>query len=138
MARDDERRDSSRADLPGGVSSLPVGKMDSMFYNRVLDIVNEEYSNPDLSIEQIASRVGLSQSQFSRKVKALTNYTPVELIKRIRVEMGHGLLTTTDKTISEVAYEVGFSDPNYFSKCHKQIYGETPTELRMKLKIRHD
>lgn len=122
----------------GGVSSLPVGKMDSMFYNRVLDIVNEEYSNPDLSIEQIASRVGLSQSQFSRKVKALTNYTPVELIKRIRVEMGHGLLTTTDKTISEVAYEVGFSDPNYFSKCHKQIYGETPTELRMKLKIRHD
>ena len=116
------------------VSELPVGKMDNMFYSRVLDILNEEYRNPDLSIEQIASRVGLSQSQFCRKVKALTNYTPVELIKRIRVEMGQQLLTTTDKTIAEVAYEVGFSDPNYFSKCYKQIYGVSPTKQRGKLK----
>lgn len=120
------------------VSSLPVGEMDSIFYMQVLDILNEEYSNADLSIEQVASRVGLSQSQFSRKVKALTNYTPVELIKRIRVEMGHKLLSNPKKTISEIAYEVGFSDPNYFSKCHKQIYGETPSELRIKLKVLGD
>lgn len=128
----------SRSGGPKGVASLPVGEMDKNFYMRVLDILNEEYNNANLSIEQIATRVGLSQSQFSRKVKALTNYTPVELIRRIRVEMGHKLLSDPKKTISEVAYEVGFSDPNYFSKCHKQIYGETPSELRTKLKLTSD
>lgn len=114
------------------ISSFAI---DSQFFNRVLEIINREYTNPDLNIELIASEVGLSQSQLTRKVKALSTITPVELIKRIRVEKGHQKLMTTDSSISEIAYAVGFSDPNYFTKCHKQIYGETPSELRMKMKV---
>ncbi|WP_410522296.1 helix-turn-helix domain-containing protein [Muribaculum intestinale] len=76
---------------------------------------------------------GLERSQFYRKIKALTNYSPVELIRRIRLKHGHNLIVSTDKTISEIAYETGFSTPAYFTKCYRDAYGETPTEVRNRL-----
>lgn len=60
--------------------------------------------NADLNVDAIASMMGLERSQFYRKIKALTNYAPVELIRRLRLQRGRMLLTTTDKTISEIAY----------------------------------
>ncbi|WP_279129890.1 helix-turn-helix domain-containing protein [Muribaculum intestinale] len=77
--------------------------------------------------------MGLERSQFYRKIKALTNYSPVELIRRIRLKHGHNLIVSTDKTISEIAYETGFSTPAYFTKCYRDAYGETPTEVRNRL-----
>ena len=62
-----------------------------------------------------------------------TNYSPVELIRRIRLKHGHNLIVSTDKTISEIAYETGFSTPAYFTKCYRDAYGETPTEVRNRL-----
>lgn len=78
--------------------------------------------------------MGLGQSQFSRKIKALTNFTPVEIIRDVRVKLARKLLTTTDKTVSEIAYEVGFATPAYFSKCYKDAYGESPSDLRRRLR----
>lgn len=89
--------------------------------------------NANLSVDTIASRMGLERSQFYRKIKSLTNYAPVELIRRLRLQRGRTLLTTTDKTISEIAYEIGFSTPAYFTKCYRDTYGETPTDVRNKL-----
>ncbi|WP_410522273.1 helix-turn-helix domain-containing protein [Muribaculum intestinale] len=63
----------------------------------------------------------------------MTNYSPVELIRRIRLKHGHNLIVSTDKTISEIAYETGFSTPAYFTKCYRDAYGETPTEVRNRL-----
>ncbi|MDE5894827.1 MAG: helix-turn-helix domain-containing protein, partial [Muribaculum intestinale] len=60
-------------------------------------------------------------------------YSPVELIRRIRLKHGHNLIVSTDKTISEIAYETGFSTPAYFTKCYRDAYGETPTEVRNRL-----
>ena len=86
--------------------------------------------NADLSVDMIASRMGLERSQFYRKIKALTNYAPVELMRRLRLQQAHTLLTTSDRTISEIAYEIGFSTPAYFTKCYREAYGVTPTETR--------
>ncbi len=108
--------------------------IDDEFYCRFLDIFNAEMGNSDISVEEIASRMGLERSQFYRKIKALTNYAPVELIRRLRLKHARTLLTTTQKNISEIAYETGFSTPAYFTKCYRDAYGETPSDVRAKLK----
>ena len=113
--------------------TLPVGDIDNEFYQRFLKMFTEEMGNPELNVDKIASKMGLERSQFYRKIKALTNYSPVELIRRLRLKQARQLLTTTDKNISEIAYEVGFSTPAYFTKCYREAYGETPTEVRSKL-----
>lgn len=112
---------------------LAPGDIDNDFYNRFLEIFKAEMGNSDLNVDKIASMMGLERSQFYRKIKALTNYAPVELMRRLRLQYGRTLLTTTDKTISEIAYETGFSTPAYFTKCYRDAYGETPTEVRGKL-----
>lgn len=89
--------------------------------------------NPEISVDSLAAKLGFERSQFYRKIKALTNYAPVELMRRLRLRHGRMLLTTTDKTVSEIAYETGFSTPAYFTKCYRDAYGETPTDVRARL-----
>ena len=84
-----------------------------------------------LSVETIGAELGLSRVQLYRKVKALTGVSPVELIRTVRLQRGRELLQTTDKTVSEVAYEVGFSAPSYFTKCFKDEFGISPQEGRV-------
>lgn len=110
--------------------NAPAGDPDNEFYNRFLALFQEEMGNANLSIDSIAARMGLERSQFYRKIKSLTNYAPVELIRLLRLQRGRTLLTTTDKSISEIAYETGFSAPSYFTKCYRDVYGETPTDVR--------
>ncbi|WP_295730451.1 substrate-binding domain-containing protein [uncultured Muribaculum sp.] len=112
---------------------LPVSDIDNDFYRRFLDILKADMGNSDLNVDKIASLMGLERSQFYRKIKALTNYSPVELIRRLRLKQGHNLLLTTEKTVSEIAYETGFSTPAYFTKCYRDAYGETPIEARNRL-----
>lgn len=113
--------------------TIPTSDIDDEFYNRFLEILKTEMGNSDLNVDKIASKLGLERSQFYRKIKALTNYAPVELIRRLRLQKGRALLTTTNKSISEIAYEIGFSTPAYFTKCYRDAYGETPSEVRNKL-----
>ncbi|MDE6175437.1 MAG: substrate-binding domain-containing protein [Duncaniella sp.] len=107
--------------------------IENEFYARFLEIVSAEMGNPELNVDQLASKMGLGRSQFYRKIKALTNYTPVELLRNLRLKRSRELLATTQKTISEIAYEVGFSAPAYFTRCYKESFGETPSELRERL-----
>lgn len=113
--------------------NLQSGDIDNEFYNRFLEILNEGMGNPDLNVDMIASKMGLERSQFYRKIKALTNYAPVELIRRLRLQRGRELLISTEKTIAEIAYDIGFSTPAYFTKCYRDAYGETPSQVRNKL-----
>ncbi len=103
------------------------------FYDRFVAIVNNEMGNCDLNIDSIAARMGLGRSQFYRKIKALTNYSPVELLRNLRLKHSRELLTKTNRSISEIAYECGFSTPAYFTRCYREAFGETPTELRERL-----
>lgn len=113
--------------------TLPTGDIDNEFYNRFLGIFREGMGNPELNVDMIASQMGLERSQFYRKIKSLTNYAPVELMRRLRLQRGRELIISTEKTISEVAYEIGFSTPAYFTKCYRDAFGETPTQARDKL-----
>lgn len=121
------------SDKPSRTETLPTDDIDNEFYNRFLRILKEGMGNPDLNVDMIASQMGLERSQFYRKIKALTNYAPVELIRRLRLQRGRDLLISTEKTIGEIAYEIGFSTPAYFTKCYRDAYGETPSQVRNKL-----
>ncbi len=113
--------------------SPPVADIDNDFYTRFVSLTNAEMGNPDLNIDSLASALGLGRSQFYRKIKALTNYSPVELLRKMRLTKAREMLSSTDKTISEIAYEVGFSAPAYFTRVFRETYGESPSELRARL-----
>ena len=108
--------------------------VENEFYAKFLDIVEKELGDAQLSVDSLAEKMGMGRSQFYRKIKALTNFSPVELLRNIRLKRARDLITTTDKSISEIAYEVGFSNPAYFTKCYREVYSETPTALRDRLK----
>lgn len=110
--------------------SLPKSDIDNDFYNRFLDVFAAEMGNSEVSVDDIASKLGFERTQFYRKIKAITNYSPVELMRRIRLKEGRRLLKQSDRTISEIAYETGFSTPAYFTKCYRDAFGETPSETR--------
>lgn len=118
---------------PKAIESLGTTDVDSDFYRRFLDILMKEIGNQDLNVDMIASKMGLERSQFYRKIKSLTNYAPVELIRRLRLQRGRELLLTTDRIVAEIAYETGFSTPAYFTKCYRDAYGETPSQARANL-----
>ena len=74
--------------------------------------------------------MGLSRVQFYRKLKSLTNYSPAELLRILRLKRADTLLRTTEHSISEILYSVGFSSPSYFTKCYREYFGEVPTEVQ--------
>ena len=86
-------------------------------------------SDSDLSVETIGAELGLSRVQLYRKMKALTGLSPVELLRKARLKRGRQLLEKGGKNISEIAYEVGFSAPSYFTKCFKDEFGISPSEI---------
>lgn len=100
------------------------------FYNRLTSLINEEMGNVDLNVDTLAEKMGMGRSQFYRKIKALTNLSPVELLRDMRLKKARDLLLTTERTISEIAYTVGFSTPAYFTKCYREVYSETPSAVR--------
>lgn len=101
---------------------------DNLFIQRFRNVVEERLSDSNLSVEDVASEMNLSRVQLYRKVKAITGFTPVELIRKGRLVRARHLLETTDKTVSQVAYACGFSAPSYFTKCYKEEFGELPSK----------
>ena len=103
---------------------------DTIFAETLNEAIRQHMSNPNLKMDDLGDTVGLSRVQLYRKVKAITGLTPVELLRQMRLQQGYVLLATTNKTVQEIAYEVGFGTPAYFSKCFRQQYGKYPMELR--------
>ena len=116
--------------LSKGVEDDQIGNLsnetDRSFLKQLRKIIQENLANSDLSVEQIGDEIGLSRVQLYRKVKALTGNSPVEIVRKARLTRARHLLQTTERTVSEIAYAVGFSTPNYFSKCYKDEFGESP------------
>ena len=101
----------------------------SRFLARFKEVVEARMSDSDVSVEDLAADMNLSRVQLYRKVKAVTDSSPVEILRTARLKRAYQLLVTTDKTISEVAYDVGFSAPSYFTKCFKDEFGISPSDL---------
>lgn len=107
----------------------PIAEIDKGFVERLRGLIEEHLNNPDLSIEDLGEKIGMSRVQLYRKAKALTGYAPNELLRIARLKKAAALLASTDKTVAEVTYEVGFSSPSYFTKCYKDYFGESPTDF---------
>ena len=106
------------------------GTRENAFISRFKKVIEERMTDSELSVETIGSELGLSRVQLYRKVKALTGSSPVDLLRKARLNKAQQLLQTTDLSVSEIAYQVGFTSPSYFTKCYKDEYGKVPGESR--------
>ena len=111
-----------------GQSAAKWHDMDHDFYAQFLSVVEEEISNSELCMDDIASRMGISRVQLYRKIKALTNYSPTDLVRNLRLQQASRMLKSSDMTIAEVCYAVGFTSHSYFTKCYREYFGELPSE----------
>ena len=107
-----------------------VDESERHFMDRFKKKMMENMGNADIRMDDLGAEMQLSKVQLYRKVKAMTGKTPAELLKEMRLQRAYTLLQQTDKTISEIATEVGFSTPGYFSSCFKKQFGTLPTEMR--------
>ena len=113
----------------------PNGKPDSLslendFYGRFITLIKTRYDDPSLSTESMAQNFNIGGAQLTRKIKALTNYTPVEILRNYRLEQARKLVLTSDKNINEITIAVGFSSAPYLTKCFREHFGITPSEMR--------
>ncbi|MBK8965965.1 MAG: response regulator [Lewinellaceae bacterium] len=100
------------------------------FLRKIVAQLERQLGNPDFGVPQLSREMGLSQSQLYRKIKALTDLSTAAFIRRVRLQKGKQLLDTTDLTMAEIAYEVGFSTPNYFSDAFFEEFGVRPNAMR--------
>ena len=107
--------------------------IENIFLEKVLASIETQISNATFSVPELATTLSMSKSQLYRKLKAVTGQTPSYYIRLARLEKGKNLLETTQLNISEIAYEVGFTDPNYFSRTFQQEFGNSPSDFRKSL-----
>ena len=124
--------DQSSAALPAGEDAKPVKltTQNSLFMDSLKEAVRNNMSNPNLKMDDLGEQLGISRVQLYRKVKVLTGLSPIELLRQMRLERGKVLLNSTTKTVAEIAFEVGFGTPSYFTTCFKKQYGKLPMEYR--------
>lgn len=103
---------------------------DKTFVTRLREIIQQRLADSDFSVERLGEEIGLSRVQLYRKVKVLTGKTPVELLRKARLMKARTMVTTTDRSIAEIAYATGFTSPSYFNKCFKDEFGVSPGGMR--------
>ncbi|OHX64414.1 hypothetical protein NH26_22760 [Flammeovirga pacifica] len=109
-------------------------KAEVSFEDHARKIIEKNISEVEFSIPELAKELDMSNIQLYRKMKAETGMPPVEFVRNIRLQKALDLLKTSDLNISEIAYEVGFNDPQYFRKSFKKQFGQTPTQYRKPIK----
>ena len=108
-----------------------VTSLDERFLQNVNNAIQQNLSNEYYSVEELAKEVGYSRSQLFRKLKALTNKSPLDMIRLHRLHYAKGLLEKQAMSVSEVAYMVGYSNLSYFSQSFKKEFGVLPSEIGM-------
>lgn len=106
-----------------------VCDMDKDFVEKFKTLIEAKMGDSNLNVEDLGKDMGLSRVQLYRKIKSLTNYSPNELLRIARLKKAASLLASSDMTVAEIGYEVGFSSPSYFTKCYREQFGESPTDL---------
>jgi AraC-like DNA-binding protein len=107
---------------------ITVTSMDERFLQKALSIMEANMANAEFDVESFSKEVGMSRSQLHRKLMALSGLSVNEFIKTLRLKRAASLLSQQQGNVSEVAFGVGFSSLNYFTKCFRDFYGKTPTE----------
>lgn len=113
-------------------SEVPVRSMDEQFVNGAVRVVEANLANPEYTVEELSDAMSMSRVYLYKKILSLTGKTPVEFIRIIRIRRAADLLAKSQLTVSEIAYQVGFNNPKYFTKLFKEEYQTLPTEYRKK------
>ena len=120
-----------------GPSALSVGvnveERDKQFLNQLRCFVEDHIDEPDFDLDALAGHLAMSRIQLWRKLKGLTNHSPNEWVRIIRLRRAQQMLASTDLSIAEICYDTGFSSPSYFTKCYKDYFGELPGEYRKRI-----
>jgi AraC-like DNA-binding protein len=120
-------RERFRRDVTLSPKDFSVTSADERFLNRAIHIIEMHINDTDFGVDIFGQEIGMSHSQLYRKIHALTNQTPVELIRSIRLKRALSLLKQKYANIAEIAYETGFGSPSYFTECFRKQFGCTPT-----------
>ncbi|TDQ19240.1 ligand-binding sensor domain-containing protein [Algoriphagus boseongensis] len=115
---------------PISPKEIAVTNLDERFLEKLQEIVDNELSDSNFSVDEFSKKMGMSRMQLHRKLTALTGLSTTAYMKDQRLRMAVQRLEKTDETISEIAYAVGFSSPSYFIKSFKETYGVTPAEYQ--------
>jgi signal transduction histidine kinase/ligand-binding sensor domain-containing protein/CheY-like chemotaxis protein/AraC-like DNA-binding protein len=110
-------------------AAIPINSVDEQFLQRVMQIIEAHMGDHSFGVEAFCREAGMSRMQLFRKLKALTNHSPGDFIRIMRLKRASDLLAQGAGTIAEVAYQVGFQEPSYFTKCFHKQYGKTPSEF---------
>jgi signal transduction histidine kinase/DNA-binding response OmpR family regulator len=111
------------------LSKESISALDKKFVEKLRRLIQENIPNSSFSVEDMGEQMGMSRVQLYRKIKSLTNYAPNELLRMARLKKAATLLSSSGMSIAEIAYEVGFTSPSYFTKCYKEYFGENPTDF---------
>lgn len=110
--------------------STPSYEMEDAFIHKLRQLVLDNISDEDFGIIQLCRNIGVSRTQLHNKIKALTGQSTSEFVRMVRMHKAQELLRTTDLNVSEVGYEVGISNPSYFSRIYSETFGEPPGSIR--------
>lgn len=124
-----ERREERRK-LKPEIREVEITSLDEKLVRDATNYVEENLDNSDISVETMAESLGMSRVHLYKKLTSLTDMTPSEFIRRIRLEHAEQLLLRSQLTVAEVAYRVGFNNPRAFSKYFKEMYGKIPSEYK--------
>ena len=125
-----ENRKRVKSQEPMANSQKPKADLqtpEEQFVQRFNDIVRENLDDETLSVEIIADKMAMSRTQLYRKIKQLTNYSPNEIIRNVRLQEARTMLSKGTMSVSEIAYRTGFTSPSYFTKCYTEFFGELPS-----------
>jgi signal transduction histidine kinase/DNA-binding response OmpR family regulator len=129
------QQDTSRKTWQKQVEAVPakvrVDSPDERFVRQALDIIERNISNPEFSVEELSRELFMSRVALYKKLLALTGKTPIEFIRSIRLKRAAQLLEKSQFTIAEIAYEVGFNNPKYFSRYFKTEFGMLPSAWQL-------
>lgn len=125
-----EPQDKSSSTPQPQESPVALTPREQAFIDSFMQTVEDRMCDSELSVEELASDMGMSRVQLYRKVKVLTGNSPIDLLRKARLARALHLLHSSDLTISEIAYRVGFSTPSYFTKCFRDEYGQAPGDSR--------
>lgn len=117
-----------KKELAFGIEEMTITSLDEQFISKVVNLIEENISNPDFNVDSIIGKVNMSRSPFFRKIKAITGQTPSEFLRFFKLKRGAQVLLKSGKTIAQVAYEMGYSSPKIFRAHFKKQFRQTPSE----------
>ncbi len=108
----------------------PILSFEEKFLQQVNSVCEENMQNSEFNVEQLCEILNISQPHLYRKIKTLTDYSPTEFVRILRLKKAARLIRNESDNISQIAYDVGFTDPKYFSKCFKAFFGQSPSAYK--------